>query len=186
MSYEAFDRQARYSTVAIGLHWAIALLLTANIVLGFFHDSWGRTASAWLMFFHKSIGLSVLALTIFRLLWRLAHRPPPLDDALKRWEAGLARSVHAAFYALLLALPLTGWMFSSSWGRPNPFFGLVEIPALPVPNSDGARTLFGELHEILGFLAIALIGLHVAGALKHHLQGHRHLIGRMAPPLCRD
>lgn len=179
MTCESDSPGERYSTTAIMLHWTIAAFLIGNIFLGFFHDAWGKSASSWLMFLHKSIGISVLALTIFRLAWRLGHRPPPFDDSLKRWEAILARSVHGAFYALLLAIPLTGWMFSSSWGRPTPFFGLVEIPRLPVSNSDGARTLYGELHEILGFLTIALIILHVAGALKHHFQGHRHLIGRM-------
>jgi cytochrome b561 len=182
---DGHDPQRRYSAVAIGLHWAIAALLAANIFLGFFHDAWGRSASSWLMFFHKSIGIAVLALTVVRLAWRLFRRPPPLDGSLERWEANLARLVHAAFYVLLLALPLSGWMFSSSWGRPNPFFGLVEMPPLPVAASDGARTLFGELHEILGFVTIALILLHVGGALKHHLQGHRHLIARMAPAAYR-
>jgi cytochrome b561 len=182
MTYEAPDR---YSTVAIWLHWLIAAFLAANIFLGFFHDAWGKSGSAWLMFFHKSLGISVLALTLFRLAWRLGNRPPPFDSSLKRWEANLARSVHYAFYVLLLALPLTGWMFSSSWGRPSPFFGLFEMPPLPVANSGGARAAFGNLHEILGFLAIALIVLHVAGALKHYFEGHRQVLGRMAPVVYR-
>lgn len=182
MSSNLYGGQPRYSTVAIILHWGIAVLLTANILLGFFYASWGKPAAAWLMFFHKSVGISILVLTILRLLWRLAHRPPPFDDSLARWEKRIARLAHAAFYLFLLALPATGWMFSSSWGRASPWFGLLEIPPLPVATSDGARALFGELHEILAWVTIALILLHVAGALKHHLQGQRHLIRRMLPP----
>jgi cytochrome b561 len=185
MSIEANEARARYSTIAIWLHWGIATLLITNLFLGFFYDAWGKSSAARLMFFHKSIGISVLVLTLFRLGWRLFHKPPPFDSSLKRWEVSLARLVHAAFYVVLLAIPLTGWMFSSSWGRASPFFGLFEIAPLPVPSTDGARSLFADLHEMLGYLAIALIVLHVSGALKHHLQGHRHLLGRMAPVVYR-
>ena len=172
---------ARYSRVAIWLHWGTALLLLVNLALGFWYDAFGKPAAAWLMFFHKSIGISVLFLTCVRLAWRVSHRPPRFDDAMKGWETKLARFVHALFYLLLIALPATGWMFSSSWGRASPLFGLVEIAPLPVATSDAARSLFGNVHEVLAFLTIALILMHVAGALKHHLNGHRHLIGRMAP-----
>ena len=175
----------RYSAVAVWLHWIIAVLLVTNLFLGFFHGDFGRPAERWLMFFHKAIGLSVLALTLVRLAWRLTHRPPAFDPAVKRWEAGFATAVHWGFYALLIAIPLTGWMLSSSSNRPTNYFGLFEIAPLPVSRSHDAHDLFEEVHELLGKLAIGLIVLHVAGALKHHLQGHRHMLGRMAPWLYR-
>jgi cytochrome b561 len=181
MTGSAEPGQTSYSRTAIALHWSIAALLIANLALGFWHDAFGKSASAWLMFFHKSIGFSVLVLTCARLAWRLFHRPPPFDGAMKIWEARLARAVHALFYVLMFAMPVSGMLFSSSWNRATPVFGLFQIPPLPAPASPGAQTLFGNAHEALGFATIALIMIHVAGALKHHLQGHRHLIGRMAP-----
>lgn len=176
---------ARYTAVAILLHWLIAVLVIANLFLGFYHDAFGQAARSWMMFFHKAIGLTVLALTLARLAWRLGHRPPPFDGAMKGWERGLAHLIHWSFYAALIALPLTGWMTSSSSDRPTDFFGIVTIPPLPVSRSEDAHDRFEEAHELLGLLTIGLILLHVAGALKHHLQGHRHLIGRMAPWLYR-
>jgi cytochrome b561 len=171
----------RYSNVAISLHWAIATLLVVNLLLGLFHESFGRPATAWMMFFHKAIGITVLGLTLLRLAWRLGRRPPGFDPVLKPWERVLATLTHWGFYLLLLAIPLTGWMLSSSSNRATNWFGLFEIAPLPVSRSDAAHDLFEEFHELLGYAIIGLILLHVAGALKHHLQGHRHLIGRMAP-----
>ena len=176
---------ARYTTLAVALHWLIAALLLGNLFLGFGHEWFGKASEAWLMFFHKATGITVLALTLARLAWRLTHRPPPHDAALKRWEAGLAGLIHAAFYVALIAIPLTGWMLSSSSGRPTNYFGLFTIAPLPVPRSDDAHDLFEEAHELLAWLTLGLVALHVAGALKHHFQGHRHMIGRMAPWLYR-
>ena len=176
----------RYSRVAIALHWAIALLVVANLFLGFYHEAFGRGAVAWLMWFHKATGMTVLALTVVRILWRLSHRPPAPDPLLKRWEVGLASAVHWLFYAALIAIPLTGWMLSSSSNRATSFFGLFDIAPLPVSRSEDAHELFEELHEIFAKLTIGLIILHVLGAAKHHFEGHRHLIGRMAPWLYRS
>ena len=176
---------ARYTRVAILLHWLIALLVAANLFLGFYYDGFGQAARSWMMSLHKSTGLTVLALTLARLAWRLGHRPPPFDPAMKGWERGLAHLIHWSFYAVLVALPLSGWMTSSSSDRPTDFFGIVTIPPLPVSRSEEAHELFEDWHELLGTITMALILLHVAGALKHQLQGHRHLMGRMAPWLYR-
>lgn len=175
----------RYSSVAIAFHWLIAALIILNLFLGFFHDDFGSEARSWMMFFHKATGITILALSLARFGWRLAHRPPPYDAVLKAWERRLAGLVHFLFYVLLLAIPLSGWMLSSSSNRPTDYFGLFEIAPLPVPQTDAAHDALEETHELLGKLMIALIILHVAGALKHHAQGHRHLIARMAPWLSR-
>lgn len=176
---------ARYTRVAVALHWVIAVLLIGNILLGFYHESFGKAAVGWMMFFHKAIGLTVLVLTLARLAWRITHRPPAFDPVLKRWERGLAHTIHWLFYAMLIAIPLTGWMISSSGGRVTSFWGLFDVAPLPVPRTEDAHELFEEAHELLGKLMIGLILLHVAGALKHHLEGHKHLAGRMAPWLYR-
>ncbi len=175
----------RYSRVAMWFHWTIAALAVLNIFLGFYHEDFGKAARAWMMFIHKSTGVTVLGLSLARLLWRLGHRPPPFDAVLRPWEATLARITHWLFYGLLIAIPITGWMLSSTSDRPIDFFGLFEIGTLPVSRSHAMHETMEEVHELLGKLMIGLILLHVAGALKHHLQEHRHLIGRMGPWLYR-
>lgn len=176
----------RYSRGAMWFHWIIAALVVLNLLLGLFHEDFSKPVRGSMMFYHKAIGLTVLGLTVARLLWRLGHRPPPFDVALRPWEIWLARITHWLFYILLLAIPLTGWMVSSGGGKPVDFFGLFNIPALPVDPSREAHHRFEEIHEIVGKLMIGLILLHIAGALKHHLQGHRHMIGRMGPWLYRE
>lgn len=100
---------------------------------------------------------------------------------MKRWEAGLAALIHWLFYVALIAIPLSGWLLSSSGHRVTSFFGLFDIAPLPIARSDVIRDIFEKAHELLAWSMILLLALHVAGALKHHLDGHRHLIGRMAP-----
>lgn len=176
----------RYSRVAMWFHWVIAALVIVNLLLGLYHEDFSREARSWMMFFHKATGLTILALSLLRLAWRIGHRPPPLDAVLRPWEALLARTTHWLFYVLMIAMPLTGWSLSSSSNRPVDYYGMFEIAPLPVPRSDDMHDALEEAHELLGKLMIALILLHVAGALKHHLGGHRHMIGRMGPWLYRS
>ncbi len=171
----------RYSSVAIAFHWLIAALIILNLALGFLHEDFGREARSWMMFIHKATGITILALSLARLAWRLIHRPPAADPVLKPWERRLAGLVHALFYVLLVAIPLSGWLLTSSSNRPTDYFGLFEIAPLPVPQTDDVHDMLEETHELLALLMIGLILLHVAGALKHHAQGHRHLTARMAP-----
>jgi cytochrome b561 len=172
---------ARYSRVAVWLHWLIALLIAVNLLLGFFHEDFDKPVRSAMMDVHKSTGLTILLLSLARLAWRLGHRPPPFDPAMKAWEVGVARLVHWLFYLLLVALPLTGWMIVSTRGRATSWFGLFDVSPLPVAQGDDIHEFFEEAHEFLAYGILALLALHVAGALKHHFEGHRHRIGRMAP-----
>jgi cytochrome b561 len=170
----------RYSTVAIWLHWIIAALIVVNLLLGLYHEDFARPVRAWMMFFHRSIGISVLVLSLARLAWRLGHKPPAFDPVLKKWEIGLATFIHWLFYLLLIAIPISGWLLSSTNGKPFSFFGLFDMPLLPLRGHDAHEVMEGA-HEILGKAMIGVIALHLAGAFKHHFDGHKHLIGRMAP-----
>jgi cytochrome b561 len=135
------------------------------------------------MTLHKSFGFTVLVLSIARLGWRLTHRPPRADAVLKRWEATLAGLTQWLFYGLMIALPVTGWVLSSGGGRATNFYWLVRIPALAVSKATGKE--FGGFHEYLGWTMLALLLLHIAGALTHQLQGHRQVLGRMIPRMLR-
>ncbi len=173
-----FPRGDRYSRGAIAFHWTIAALVLANLAIGLLHESLPR---AWqVMWWHKSIGVTVLILTVGRFGWRLAHRPPELREG-AAWERAIARAVHWIFYALLFVMPLTGWIFSSNPDRPRPFswFGLVNIPLLPVSSNFAAAAK--ESHELLGWAMAALVILHIAAALRHHFLLHDGVLARMLP-----
>jgi cytochrome b561 len=171
----------RYTRVAVWLHWAIAAFILFNIAVGFGHDLMAKPVAASLMSLHKASGLTVIALALVRLAWRLSHRPPPYDPVMKRWEVLLARITHWLFYLLMVVAPLTGWLMVSANGRATSWFGLFNVAPLPIAGGDAAHEIYEERHELIGWILLALVVLHVVGALKHHLQGHRHLFGRMAP-----
>ncbi|MEG3163018.1 cytochrome b [Sphingomonas sp. PB2P19] len=177
------DRTERYSTVAIWFHWTIALLVVLNLAVGLLSDPI-PALRPW-MAAHKSIGITVLVLTFGRIAWRLAHRAPPLPAGTQAWEKGVAHATHWTLYLLLVAMPLTGWLMVSGTDkrRPLDWFGLFDIPYLPVSKAAGG---FGhEAHGVLGWLMLALVVLHVAAALRHHLILRDTVLARMAPMVRR-
>lgn len=168
-----------YSHGAIAFHWTIAALVILNFVLIFGHE-WADWASVPT---HKAIGITILVLSVGRLAWRLTHRPPPLPP-MKAWEVGAAHALHWLFYLLIIAIPLSGWWMSSASAKPRPltWFGLFDIPYLPVTRGpDGAGAIASGFHEYAGLLLLALILLHVAAALRHHYILRDTVLARMAP-----
>lgn len=162
------------------------------------HEDATRDLAFGVFQLHKSFGLTVLALSLFRLGWRLSHSAPALPEGMPAHERFLAKSVHVLFYVLMFAMPLSGWAYvSTGWSEsferffsvPTVWFGLIEIPHLPFIASLGedARRSLGELaieaHEVLAYGAIGLIVLHVAAALKHHLIDRDHVLAHMLPGL---
>jgi cytochrome b561 len=178
------ERGDRYSRGAIAFHWAIAALVIFNLVVGLFHDvmprSWG------VMPIHKSVGMAVLLLTLGRIGWRLAHKPPHLPEPFPAWEKAAAHTVHFLLYALLLILPLTGWLMGSNPEKPRPvnWFGLFEIPVLPATPAIAHNA--HDAHGLLGYLMTALVLIHVAAALRHHFLLRDNVLARMAPGLRRN
>ena len=182
--------RSRYSAVAIVLHWLIALIIIGNIIGGLALDTFlDSTDPAMKMTgfkiiqLHKALGLTVIGLTLLRLLWRLANPAPALPAHMTPLEVLLAKATHLGFYALMLLLPLSGWaMVSTSAKRfPISYFGLFDVPYLPLGQSQMLGGLMHESHELLGFAAIALIALHVAAALKHHYFDRDDVLARMLP-----
>jgi cytochrome b561 len=181
----ALVRTDRYSWGAIWLHWTIAVLVLVNLTLGLLHDSL-LDGIHWVIPIHQAIGITMLGLTLIRLAWRLTHRPPPLPPGIARWQRSAARILHWAFYILLLALPLSGWMLSSNPARLRPmsWFGLFPIPPLPIT---GAAAKAGhEVHGLLGYAMAALVALHIAAALRHQFLRRDAVLGRMAPIFVRN
>lgn len=168
----------RYSTGAILLHWLIAALLIANLLLAFVLMEGSRT----LFPIHQSIGIVVLLLTLVRIGWRVTHPVPALPATLAVWERMVARITHAGFYLLLLALPLLGWAAASSGKRgTGALFGVIPWFDLPVPRVHDLHEAFGEAHELAAYLTLALVALHIAGALKHQFLDRDGVLARMLP-----
>lgn len=174
---------ARYSRGAIILHWLIAVLIMLNFAAAWVAEDMPKPEKMQIMGNHKAIGLTILALTVLRIVWRLTRKPPPLVDTLKAWEAALSRVVHAGLYFLMLALPLSGWAMVSGFskGEGISWFGLVTAPALPVGYDKPTVGMFHEMHEISANLMIALFVLHVLAALKHHMIDKDGTMRRMVP-----
>lgn len=179
----------RYGLVAIALHWTIALAIIGLLVLGtvMVRLTPGSSLQFELYQLHKSLGITVLALSIVRLAWRLTHPPPPLPATLRPWEAMLARITHIGFYVLMLLLPFSGWMMVSAsvWNFPTVIFGLFTLPHLPVlstlADKKPVEDALKEVHEWLAIGIFVLLLLHVAGALKHHIILKDGTLGRMLP-----
>lgn len=124
-------------------------------------------------------------LTAGRVAWRLGHRPPPLPAHTPAWEKGAAHATHWTLYLLMIAMPVTGWLMVSGSAnrRPLTWFGLFDIPYLPMGEAAGG--VGHEAHELLGWLMLALVVLHVAAALRHRLILRDGILARMAPALER-
>lgn len=169
--------QQRYSNLAVTLHWLIAALIVWNVAVVFLV---GENAAPFWMESHKAAGITVLLLSLLRLGWRLTHKWPPLSDELANWEKLLARTTHVLFYVLIILVPLAGWlMVSAGRGQPVSWFGLFDIPPLPVARSAEIAGVFHEVHEYAALTTIGLLVLHVGGALKHSLVGRAPGLSRM-------
>lgn len=176
----------RYDPVAVFLHWTIGLAIIFMLALGLtmedFPQSWRFVA----INFHKALGITILAFSLFRVIWRFLNPPPPLPADMPGWERFAANLSHWALYAVILVMPLSGWLMTSASAKyPIIFFGLGEAPFIPMPADAGLTKLIGDIshetHELLGYGAIFLIALHFAAAMKHHLLDRDFVLLRMLP-----
>lgn len=172
----------KYSKVAIALHWILAALIISNFVLVSMAQDVARELRGPYMNPHKAIGISILLFSVFRLYWRMGHKPPPLPDAISGWQAKLGKFVHALFYFLIIAVPLSGWIMASAHPQAPPvsFFGLFEI-TLPIGKSMSLAGAAYATHEILTKPLAILIILHILAALKHQFADRLPFIQRMLP-----
>ena len=170
-----------WGSLSKALHWIIVLLIINQWVIGMRADSLPLgmaklQALAW----HKSFGITILGLAVVRLVWRLMNPVPDLSAETKPWERVLAKISHLLLYALIFALPLTGWIMSSAKNFPVSWFRLFQLPDLVAPN----EALFQQmrsLHHSLFALLVVVAALHVAGALKHHFIDRNDVLRRMLP-----
>lgn len=192
----------RYTKTAIVLHWLIALGIFGMLAFGWYMTDlpreapkqiaydlfdWGlvtwqlaEAASPRTFYFnlHKSIGITLFALIIFRIFWRISHRPPAPLASLKAWERKLSTGAHHLLYLLMVAIPVSGLVMSIASKYGVKWFGLDFIAGI---DSKPLREIFHEVHEIAGLLLVAILALHILGALKHKFVDKDDTMKRMMP-----
>lgn len=171
-----------WGPVSQALHWLIVLLVLVLAVVGLSLDSLPKTPKYfWVFTLHKSVGITVLALVLLRMGWRLYAGAPLPVAGTPAWQARMASATHVLLYALLLAIPLSGWLYDSATGlRPFRWFGMVVMPKLVGPNEALAGNA-REAHELLFWALVALVAVHVAAALHHHVFRNDATLSRMLP-----
>ena len=181
----------RYTRTAIVFHWVIAVLVVANVILAWTFKTWSdREWTQSVTNTHKTIGITVLGLALMRLLWRIGHRPPPFNPTLPRWQVKAARTGHAALYFIILAMPLSGWIYDSAWEWaaevPIDVFGLFEMPRIPwvmnmppSPAKEAIDVIAGKVHVGLSYVLYSLVAAHLIGAAKHQWHDRVPTLERM-------
>jgi cytochrome b561 len=179
---------SRYGFVAVGLHW----IIVAGIIAQYFLAEAAEDFEAPAGVTHMSVGITVLALALIRAFWRLSELPPARPPGMRPYAIGIAKAVHVAFYALLFALPISGWALASAEGESVRYFGLFELPQLkigarlPVTGGILSEEQLEEAHELLFNILVGLAVLHIIAALKHHLFDRDNVLRSMLPLLGRN
>jgi cytochrome b561 len=167
------------------LHWLLGMALVALFGVGLYMADLPFSPQRLKLYnWHKWAGVSILVLSLLRLVWRLVHQPPQLPaqvgKAMPRWQQLAHHGAHHLLYLLFFAVPLLGWAYSSAAGFPIVFLGLWQLPDFVAANPDLADAL-KPLHKLSAFAMASLVALHVAAALKHHFVDRDGLLLRMLP-----
>jgi len=187
------DKFERFTTIAILFHWGIAALILANILIAWQFPLVHGPLRAAVFQIHKSIGITVLLLSVLRLAWRMLNPPPPFANKMRAWEKESSKIVERSFYFIMLALPLTGWALSSAADLhvPIALFGIVHWPdipfigTLPFDTKLGVYSLSVAAHHLLAKITYGLVALHVLAALRHQFIKRDLVLARMIPSLAR-
>ncbi|PIB94525.1 YceI family protein [Caulobacter sp. FWC2] len=182
--------RTRYTTVAIVIHWLIAAALIFQIILGWRMGDGPKGPTTYALFqLHKSIGITILLLSLARLAWRLFNKPPLAPEGQPKWEQVASRLVHVGFYVIMIGLPLTGWILVSTSRVPIPtlLFGAIPWPHIPgLPELAAApKHLWHEIgelgHGVLVKVTYLLLALHLGAVAKHQILDKDEVFANMAP-----
>ena len=176
---------SRYTTPAIALHWLLALAILGSLTLGWYMQGLPVSPLRLKLYnWHKWAGITILALSVLRLVWRLQARPPALPQAMAAampsWQLRAYHATHTAMYLLFFAVPLMGWAYSSMAGFPIVWFGVLPLPDFVPVDKEFAKVI-KPVHGWLAYTLLVLVLLHVGGALKHQFVDRDGLLARMRP-----
>jgi cytochrome b561/polyisoprenoid-binding protein YceI len=171
-----------YTPAAKLLHWLVAGMIVLQFVLAKMAELASEEGSAVrelaLLANHKSVGITILALAIVRLFWRQMNPPPSLPATMSRWQITASHLSHWSLYALLFAMPVTGWLMSSASAYSVSWFNLFQLPDMVAPNP-AAKEVFEETHETLAKLLVLVAAIHIGAAIKHALFDKDGVLQRM-------
>ena len=171
----------RYTGTARALHWLAALLIFCGFGLGLFMTGLEFSPAKFRYYaWHKWIGITVFLFAAARLAWRAAHPPPPLPLSMPAWQIRASLVSHAMLYVLMLAIPVSGWIYSSSTGVSVVYLGLIPLPDLLPKDRETAKNLL-LLHKALNYTLAAVVTVHVAAVLKHHFHDRDDILARRLP-----
>lgn len=171
----------RYTPTAIFLHWLVALGLIGTFAIGFYMPDLPLSPIKLKLFsWHKWAGVTLFLLVLIRLGWRLIHPAPPLSATIPILLRVVSHVTHWLMYALMIAIPLSGWLMSSAKGFQTVWFGLLPLPDL-LPKNAALGDLLAEVHEVLNYTLLGLVIVHTTAALKHHFIDRNDVLTRMLP-----
>lgn len=175
-----------WGSVAKFLHWLLAVLLIAQLGLGWIAEDMRLSPQKLDLFvWHKSLGITILAMVLLRIAWRLLDPPPEPVTRPEHWETRLARLGHGLLYVLMLLVPLTGWWISDTSRIPFRLYWQLPVPDL-MPADKASSELAAGVHGVLTTLMLLVVLIHVAAALRHHFRLHDATLSRMLPALRRS
>ena len=174
-----------WGSLSIGLHWLTFILILGLAMVGLFMTELANGPLKIQVYaLHKSFGLTVLGLTIIRLVWRLFSITPKITANIPAWQNLIAKLTHGLLYLLLFAMPISGWLYNSAAGFPLKYFGLFKLPKLSDYNPE-LKQLAGDVHETFFYILALLMLLHAGAALKHHYLDKDNTLTRMLPWLAK-
>ena len=182
----SLDPGARYTKVAVTLHWLIAALVVAQLILGWWMSGIPKQpvgVRAFWFNMHKSLGMTIALLALMRVTWRFRHPAPPLPAGIPAWQRRAAAVSHALLYACLICMPLAGLLGSTYSGYPIKYFG-ITLPSWGY-KSDPLKAFFSAVHLGLAWVFMTVIALHTGAALKHLLIDRDDVFSRMWPNIKR-
>ena len=171
----------RYTSFAVLLHWLIAIGVFVMIGIGWYMVDIpkGTPERAFWFNLHKSIGVTVGVLVLIRIVWRLTHRPPPMPGSMPAWEVTAARISHGLLYACLLVMPIVGFLASNFTKYGVKYFGIPIGPFFA--ENQALRDGLQEVHEIVSYILVAVVVVHILAAFKHLLVDRDGVFQRMLP-----
>ena len=174
-----------WGSLSIGLHWLTFILILSLAMVGLIMtDLANGPLKIQVYALHKSFGLTVLALTFIRLLWRLFSITPVVTANTPKWQKWIAKLTHGVLYVLLFAMPISGWLYNSAAGFPLKYFGLFKLPKLSGYDPQ-LKQLAGDAHETFFYILALLMLMHAGAALKHHYLDKDNTLIRMLPLLAK-
>ena len=171
----------RYTNTAVFLHWVIFAMIACGFALAVYMTDLPFSPLKLKYYsWHKWIGVSIFLLVLVRIAWRCTHAAPPLPPAMSEWQRRAASASHVLLYLLIVVIPLSGWLYSSSAGVPTVYLGLVQLPDLLARDKSLAE-LLKTVHGALNYSMLALVAIHAAAAVRHHFVDRDDVLSRMLP-----